>query len=92
MLPHTSQSRVKTPAEAAVLADEYVLIHKNNFSSQGTDKVYRDTFSHVAPGSGFHRHKVDHEVTPRKQDNSMGVCHYCKGNGHWKRECPVPVL
>ena len=91
---YINESKVKTPAEAAVLADEYVLLHRHNYSGNysGNDK----RFSRVKGGSEFHGNKVDNKgdnkvdnkATPGAHDKSE-VCHYCKAEGHWKKECPV---
>lgn len=62
MLPPISLG-VKTTAEAAVLADEYVLLHRNNYSGQNTE----EKFSCVRVGSEFHDHRLD---KVKKQDNT----------------------
>ena len=80
---YITENKVKTPAEAAVLADEYVLLHRNSYSS--TEK----RFSRATGGSESQGHKADQVGTPGMSENLANLCNYCKGNGHWKNECPV---
>ncbi len=41
---YINERKVKTPPEAAVLADEYILIHKNTFGEGGVN-VQQNSFS-----------------------------------------------
>ncbi|KAF7644406.1 hypothetical protein LDENG_00222510 [Lucifuga dentata] len=80
---YINEHKVKVSSEAAVLADEFVLTHKNSeqfnsevecgASSQISNKAITSTYS-----------KVDHigKYDPKKN------CNYCKRNGHWKSDCP----
>ncbi|KAI2655621.1 Erythronate-4-phosphate dehydrogenase [Labeo rohita] len=74
---YINEQKVKTAAEAAVLADEFVLIHKNSIGYQkerNYDNLDR-SMSNVVCG-------------PKKVDPNSS-CRYCLEKGHWKKECPV---
>lgn len=74
-----NEHKVMTAAEAAVLADEYVLIHK----------TAGDSFCKKQNSSGNvvkNSNKAEYYV--RKVDLDS-TCRYCLEKGHWKKECPV---
>ncbi|KAL2095743.1 hypothetical protein ACEWY4_007891 [Coilia grayii] len=75
------ERKVKTAAEAAVLADEFVLIHKGKF---GND----DGVSFGSRGPRFHRPYISRQVAyPTVIGDDQ--CRYCNERGHWKKECPL---
>ena len=80
----------RTPHEAAVLADEYILTHKTTFS----DIVPGDTGYRSCPivrgnGGGLGSDASHYERQPWKNSVSSRTCNYCQRVGHWKNECPV---
>ncbi len=74
---YINEQKVKTAAEAAVLADEFVLIHKNSNDYQ-KEHHYENLDRPMS--------KV--EYRPRRIDPNSS-CRYCLEKGHWKKECPV---
>lgn len=59
----------------AVLADEFILIHKDSFRTvQNTEQGAYRVFSKTPP------------LRKRGPDLS---CHYCCETGHWEVDCPV---
>ena len=87
---YITEHKVKSPTEAAVLADEYVLLHKNSYSafSTATEKVFHK-FPRVKGAPEFPKNTADSKGAPGTHDKPVGACHYCKSPGHWKNECPV---
>ena len=90
---YISERRVTTAAEAAVSADEYVLIHKGSFKERA---VGRDDAGWRGYGSGVASSdqacavrtsslKSDFKSRVKLDDN----CNYCRESGHWKVDCPV---
>ncbi|KAL2086091.1 hypothetical protein ACEWY4_017150 [Coilia grayii] len=87
---YVSEHQVATVSEAAVLADDYALIHKTKFSHVPTvrnDRTYR---GHQVP----HTSKFDATLpvntrSGRSQTtvDPTRICNYCLGVGHWKSEC-----
>ena len=78
---YVSEHKVKTAAEAAVLADEYVLTHRSDFRAP----VYH------APGRWEEKRSPrygESDYTTRGHFQSDKVCNFCKERGHWKAECP----
>lgn len=83
---YITEHKVSSPGQAAVLADEYVLIHRNNFSASGSVKLRRDSYA-PQKGASDSFAKSDHGKRDRQAVGE--TCNYCKGSGHWKSECPV---
>ena len=80
---YVSEHKVGTVAEAAVLADDYVLIHRRNFvEPRARSDVGRGGVFESARGGG----NTDRGVRP---GGGGSDCHYCQEPGHWKNECPV---
>ncbi|KAL2087168.1 hypothetical protein ACEWY4_018227 [Coilia grayii] len=78
---YITERKVKTAAEAAVLADEFVLIHKGKF---GND----NGVSFGSRGPRYHRPYVSRQVAyPSVTGDDQ--CRYCNERGHWKKECPL---
>lgn len=87
---YISERKVKTAAEAAALADDYLLTHG------------KDTWYPGMRGGGTHRENfsIGHAWSDRPvknawigQRNERGsheadkICNYCHKRGHWKRDC-----
>lgn len=81
IVTYITERKVKTAAEAAVLADEFVLIHKGKFvNDNGVSFGSRGPRYHRFSGS---RQSAYPSVTGDDQ------CRYCNERGHWKKECPL---
>lgn len=76
---------VKTVAEAAVLANGFVLTHK----SKVREYFPRYEYDHREYRSG--RVKFDNLMKNKTRETEVvgEKCNYCLERGHWKRECPV---
>lgn len=80
---YVSECQVKMAAEAAALADEFVLTHKSDRGYKAPEASLVHTSArwgerqHIAPG------KRDY-LRGQVQPDSETVCNFCKGNGHWK--------
>lgn len=82
---YINERKVKTAAEAAALADEYVLTHKVDFVSH----VY-DVYDDIKVRSG--KWSDDWAARPERLSGGQSdaeVCNYCKEKGHWEAECPA---
>ena len=90
---HINEHDVKTAAEAAVLADKYILTHKFSVRAQNSNEDFRPRrFSSFRPDSSVPRHDFNqrkYESNDKQNVDSKEVCHYCLRKGHWKNECPV---
>ena len=87
---YINERKVKTPQEAAVLADEYYLTHKSFGEDcgmhQSSGPGCRPTVKHfVAQGVSDY---AQGEPSSSKQDD-LDTCHYCHSKGHWKMHCPA---
>lgn len=81
---YITERNVITPNEAAVIADEYVLTHKRFFG----ERLYlkRPRFSEGQPQKSLRPQRMEPHVNGKVGPE---VCHYCRQEGHWKKECPV---
>jgi len=78
IVTYLNEQKVKTAAEAAVLADEFVLIHKNSVYQRDYHFEHQDR-----PKS------LKAEYRPNRNVDPNSICRYCLERGHWKKECPV---
>uniref|UniRef100_A0A674APU8 SCAN box domain-containing protein n=1 Tax=Salmo trutta TaxID=8032 RepID=A0A674APU8_SALTR len=91
---YINERKVKTVAEAAVLADEYVLTHKSVFveprtwSEWGRSERFEPRSQRYS-GSRAEFYSTRVEPDSRGKTDFGQECHYCQGSGHWKNECPV---
>ena len=69
-----------------MLADEYVLIHKSNFSASSSESVRRENYVHQKGAADSY---AKSEQGMRERQAEGRTCNYCRGSGHWKSECPV---
>uniref|UniRef100_A0A8L0DMS3 ribonuclease H n=1 Tax=Oncorhynchus mykiss TaxID=8022 RepID=A0A8L0DMS3_ONCMY len=91
---YINEQKVKNVAEAAVLADEYVLTHKSVFAEPRIRKEWgrSDRFGLRSPryfGSRAEFYSTKVEPDSHGKADFGQECHYCKGSGHWKNECPL---
>ncbi|XP_030229035.1 uncharacterized protein si:ch73-60h1.1 isoform X1 [Gadus morhua] len=101
IVTYLNEHNVKTAAEAAVLADGYVLTHKNHLAyvrdySQRYDnrrddrdhrKDHRNVDAQVVRGNvGPPGRLVSVPLSKSEEDNK---CNYCWQLGHWKIDCPA---
>lgn len=86
-----NEHKIKTAAEAAVLADEYVLTHKVKIDcSQYSNSHVRDERRPLPfNGSPKRRAEFTRGFVERSKANLENRCNYCLETGHWKRNCPV---
>ena len=82
---YLTENKVGTPGQAAVLADEYVLIHKSNFNALSSDNVRRESYGHQKGASDSYA-KSEHGMRERQAEGR--ICNYCHERGHWKNDCP----
>ena len=70
--------------EVAVLAVDFVLMHKASFvkvCSSGDGKGAENVDASSQSGANCQKPGLSHESTR--------MCNYCCGEGHWKDQCPV---
>lgn len=87
---YVTETKACTAYDAAVLADEYALIHKNQFGQKAFREIRRE------PGWVVHdKSRESPDMFRGRPLQSPGgfelvdVCNYCQAKGHWKKECPV---
>ncbi len=90
---YINERKVKSPSDAAVLADEYRLTHKSHFESNSdmhhrnscTPRNSRTSFS----GAFFQRPPQKFGSGGPKAPVNVDTCRYCLVEGHWKKDCPL---
>ena len=88
---YIDEQKASTLHQAAVLADDYSLTHRNAFApadSSGSAGS-RDDKSAASPSSNntpFGKHRNQHDNRINLKSHSM-VCDYCKRRGHVMAEC-----
>ena len=92
---YISEKKVSTAAEAAALADDYLLTHKRG---RGDFPVCADgpvggVSSWDRPRAGFsparRNDRGQNSWLPGRGRENENFCHFCHEKGHWKNECPV---
>ena len=83
-----NEHKVKTAAEAAVLADEFNLTHRGTHNEYvprrpSSPREERGT-SRLNSGPSGTR-----QTPSNRSEWDVEKCHYCLKSGHWKRECPL---
>lgn len=88
---YINEHKVKTAAEAAVLADEYVLTHRGrmdharHYYRRDESRPNRFNGGLSSPTGS----RQDLFNVKRSEADSESRCRYCAASGHWKRDCPV---
>lgn len=88
---YINENKPGTVAEAAVLADEFILTHRSGFADAraGGSVSYRDNLSQQRSRKFDVVPPAQRSVNSVRGKTDDNVCHYCFNNGHWKNECPV---
>ena len=81
---YINEHKVKTAAEAAVLADEFVLTHK--LTKPREYAPYNFSREEFRPRRFNETPRPEYGVRNKTDE---GNCHYCLEKGHWKNECPA---
>ncbi len=78
---YVNEHKVQSPEEAASLADNFVLTHRNTAAVwQSREEAREARFTNTTSQSG--------RIFSSKFDSSK-ICNYCHGKGHWKADCLV---
>ncbi|XP_073672376.1 uncharacterized protein [Paramisgurnus dabryanus] len=89
---YISEHHVKTAADAAVLADNFSLIHKTparDFSPRSNISYKERRYSRVNTDKPVFSNSA---VRGKPADFDFKTdCNYCFGKNHWKKNCPVLV-
>uniref|UniRef100_A0A8D0AC21 CCHC-type domain-containing protein n=1 Tax=Sander lucioperca TaxID=283035 RepID=A0A8D0AC21_SANLU len=93
---YINERKVKSPSDAAVLADEYRLTHKSHFESN-SDMHYKNNFTprysrSSFSGALFQRPQQKFGSGGPKAPVNANTCRYCLVEGHWKKDCPLLKL
>ena len=88
---YISNREVKTAAEAAALADEYVLTHKRSYGEHRSSGQQHAGSDGVTSGgdtsSGRSGVAVAPEATADHGSRDEKTCNFCHKKGHWKSDC-----
>lgn len=84
MATYLTVCRVKSVLEAACLADEYVLAHKNQYEYFGKPVEHQSGAKSLDVSV-----RVTVQVSRIGSSSGRDVCNYCQESGHWKVNCPV---
>ncbi len=90
---YISERKVVTAGEAAVAADEYILLHKSSFRERHVASDFgaqRSGFD--APSDMMRLRKIGHMKPDGKTNctfDNYDVCNYCHEQGHWNVDCAV---
>ncbi|XP_030283654.1 uncharacterized protein LOC115587797 [Sparus aurata] len=82
---YLNERKVTTAAEAAGLADEYVIVHKGRPGEPRREPVGRKEGGRSPVRFGISSCK-GFRAAPQ---NGEDVCNYCREAGHWKSDCPM---
>ena len=81
---YLTEHEASTPSQAAVLADEYVLLHRHAVSAGYSKSPNFRPKTTVDQLRGY-----EHSGRDGAASTPSGVCHYCKEPGHWKGQCAL---
>ncbi|XP_034054293.1 uncharacterized protein LOC117534224 isoform X2 [Gymnodraco acuticeps] len=87
---YVNEQKPPTAFRAAELADDFVLTHKGSFAEKYSRGDWKrgedngDARAKFSPGSSRR-----FAGTGRPKGAKVDQCHYCKGGGHWKEQCPL---
>ncbi|XP_034078707.1 uncharacterized protein LOC117550381 isoform X2 [Gymnodraco acuticeps] len=87
---YVNEQKPPTAFRAAELADDFVLTHKGSFVEKYSRGDWKrgedngDARAKFSPGSSRR-----FAGTGRPEGAKVDQCHYCKGGGHWKEQCPL---
>lgn len=87
---YINERKPDTVSEAAVMADEFFLIHKTSVGYRKTEENFpKQSWYDPSKSSKFVRALPDRQgyasVGEKERSN---MCNYCHRMGHWKNECP----
>lgn len=85
---YINEQKAETAAEAAALADDYVLTHRGSFGEPRASFGHRDSPGGES-GSLFGRPFSGGGRGGSNVRDPEKVCHYCHKPGHWKVHCPL---
>ena len=81
---YISEQKARNAADAAALADDFVLTHRGDFKAGGGNYVAASE-SHGRCNKPL---PVDSRTnTNSSRDDPEKVCNYCHKPGHWKKDC-----
>lgn len=88
---HINERKVKSPSEAAILADEYALTHKSHFGTHADFRKSDFSPKHklLLPGGSYQRPQQKFGTVGSTGPVNANTCRYCLGEGHWKKACPL---
>ncbi len=87
VVSYVSEQRARTAAEAAALADEYVLTHRGTFFEPRMSNAFRDGAAGAGEPQSWQGKPVQGESKGNGLRGSDRVCNFCHKRGHWKADC-----
>lgn len=91
---YVGEHQVRTAAQAAVLADNFVLMHKNPMREhpprhEYSRREHRPGRPNTGPFNAGFFWRPDSTRNRVRDMDADNKCHYCLEMGHWKKECPM---
>uniref|UniRef100_A0A3B4ZKQ1 Gypsy retrotransposon integrase-like protein 1 n=1 Tax=Stegastes partitus TaxID=144197 RepID=A0A3B4ZKQ1_9TELE len=89
---YINERDVSTAADAAVSADEFVLIHRDRFGERPVPPFDAGWRARGAAAEVRRSRKVGQfgsDTKARRQFDFNTTCNYCRERGHWKADCPA---
>ncbi len=78
--------------KAAELADDFVLAHRGGLPTVrpgGAWNSVDDGGGNVQNGGKFSKSSPTRRPAVAGRSGGPRVCNYCRGDGHWKDQCPL---
>ncbi len=87
---YIGERKPDTAYEAAVMADEFSLIHKTSFGYKNIGENFQKESGYdPSRSSKFLHSSPDRQRFVFGEKEKVNMCNYCHGFGHWKNECPL---
>ncbi len=87
---YISERKPDTAYEAAVMADEFSLIHKTSFGYKNIGENFQKESGYdPSRSSKFLHSSPDRQRFVFGEKEKVNMCNFCHGFGHWKNECPL---
>ncbi|XP_059405759.1 uncharacterized protein LOC132140794 [Carassius carassius] len=86
---YISEKKTDTAYEAAIMADDFFLIHKTSFGYKNVGESVQKESYDPSRSSKIVRASSDRlRIFSVREKDRENQCNYCRAFGHWMNECP----